>query len=136
LTDWDTGSTLLPVAPDGSPRWSVPVVTLDALSQKYGVPGIVKIDIEGFELEALAGAESLFGTTELFIIEVALLRFGERPILHEVVAFMEAHGYLVYDFGDAIRRPFDGALSLIDVCFAKSNGQLRRSDGAWHRAER
>ena len=136
LTDWDTGSTLLPVAPDGAAQMSVPVVTLHSLALKFGTPDLVKLDIEGFELEALSAAGELIGATELFIIEVALLRFGERPMLHEVVAFMASRGYVVYDIGDPIRRPFDGALSLLDVCFARQDGHLRRSDGAWHRVER
>jgi hypothetical protein len=33
----------------------VPVVTLDALIGKYGVPSFAKIDVEGFELEVLIG---------------------------------------------------------------------------------
>jgi len=40
-------------------RWirsvSVPVTTLDALIGKYGIPAFVKIDVEGFEEEALGG---------------------------------------------------------------------------------
>ena len=132
MTDWETGSTLLPVDPSGSPQLKVPVTTLDSLAAKWGRPDLIKMDIEGFELQALRGASSLLGVTEVFIIEVALFRFVDRPMLHDVVGFMERHDYVVYDICDSIRRPFDGALGLLDLCFARRGSSLRSSETAWH----
>ena len=105
------------------------VVTIDQLlSETYPefVPDLVKLDVQGFELEALSGAETTFGRTEVFVLETSLFRFMPRqPITREVTSFMFDRGYELYDITDYLRRPYDGALAQVDLAFVKADGRFR-----------
>jgi FkbM family methyltransferase len=109
----------------------VDVITIDELLHAHGlgVPELVKMDVQGFEIEALKGGESLFGKTDLFVLEASLYAFFETlPIVSDVVAFMHDRGYELYDIPGYFRRPLDGALGQIDLAFARHNSVLRRSN--------
>ncbi len=116
-----------------SDRRIVPMVSLDSLLLEPNVPELVKIDVEGFELEVLGGASRFLGATELFILEVCFFPEGSRwPTALSVIQFMADHGYVPYDFCWFHRRPLDGALWLADIAFARDGGFLRsdrRYDG-------
>lgn len=138
MTIWDdpAGSSLLPkeevqLLESGKQR-KIDIVTIDHLlkNQQIKMPDIIKLDVQGFELEALKGAESTFGNTEVYILEVSLFPFNDvpgMPVIAEVINFMLDRNYVVYDFPGFLRRPLDGALGQCDIAFVKKDSFLRKS---------
>ena len=132
------GSSLVPL-PDqalkqqGKQR-QIEIIAIDDLieTKKINIPQLIKLDIQGFELEALKGAQKTFGFTEVYIIEVSLFPYNESqelPVLSDVINYMLLRDYVVYDFPGFLRRPFDGALGQCDICFVKKNGFLKKHNG-------
>lgn len=75
---------------------SVPLVTVDSLGLS---PRVVKMDLQGLELAALAGmAETLERSRPVFMIEI-----GERH--DEIVQFLAAHGYARYHWDGQQLQP-------------------------------
>jgi FkbM family methyltransferase len=85
LTDWNRKSQ----------RITVPMITLNQLvpSSGAGLPEMVKIDAEGFDLKLLAGASDLLGKTDIFLVEAAVRRDAYENSVAEVVRFMAKAGY-------------------------------------------
>jgi FkbM family methyltransferase len=113
----------------GEPR-EVSVVRLDSECERRGLPGpfVLKLDVQGGELQALAGAERILPATELVIVETSLFGFYVgAPEFVDVVAWMAGRGFVPYEIVGGARRPLDGALAQLDVLFAREDGELRQS---------
>ena len=114
---------------DGTRR-TVPVVRLDDIAHERSLAGpfVVKVDVEGAELEVLSGALEVLRTTELVLLEVSLFELNPgAPQFHDVVAWMHDHGFVVADLFDAHNRLLDGALARMDVAFVQEHGRFRQS---------
>ena len=117
------GSSLLPGADVGHDleKRTVPIITIDSLfADGQELPQLAKLDVQGFELKALAGASKLIGHTECFILEVSLFRIvPDMPVFFDVAAYLDERGYKLYDIAGHIRRPMDNALAQLDAVFVR-----------------
>jgi FkbM family methyltransferase len=130
LAVWpDNAKSSLVFQPEGNSSFEhrrIPIITIDSLfNEQQELPQLAKLDIQGFELEALAGATKLFGHTECFIVEVNLYqRVPSMPLFCDVVRFFDDRGYKVYDVPGELRRPLDNALWQVDLAFVRKGGQF------------
>ncbi len=110
-------------APD---RITVPVGTLAELLPAHGFTArsLLKLDLQGGELEALAGAGEWFGKCEVILAEVSWLRIGPVPLIGEVLAALAERGYVPYDIFGQNYRPLDRALWQTDLLFVRHDSAL------------
>lgn len=123
------------VAGDASrgPTIRVPVTTLAELieSQGWHACDLLKLDVQGRELDVLAGAGDWFGRIEVLVLEVSWLRIGHVPLVTEVVEACSKRGYVPYDVFGLNHRPLDGALWQSDIVFVRRDSPLV-SSLAWN----
>jgi len=102
---------------------SVEVTTLDAiLAENPGLssPVLLKIDVEGFELQVLKGAAELLNISEIVIVETSIAkRFEGGTVLEDVVEFMRSRGFRIFDFLTITRREDVPGAHMVDVVFKK-----------------
>ncbi len=123
----DSNSRVLDYEPDGAfPIESLPVETLRTIVDEtgFGACDFLKLDLQGYELEALKGAGELFGTIEVIMTEVSWLKIGEVPLVDEVISRFYERGYRLYDVLGLNYRPLDGALWQSDLIFVRKDSRL------------
>lgn len=106
----------------------VPVVRLDSVLDVSELqhPILLKLDLQGYELEALQGGPEILARADSVLLEAAFVRgYEHEPLFVEVLQFMREAGF-------AFDRPLDmlvgddGAIIQMDALFQKSqNGSQR-----------
>ncbi len=112
---------------NGVPR-TVPAIALDSLAEDCGAtpPILLKIDVQGAELDVLSGGESLLPGADYILLEVSFFEFfTDGPQFHDVVRLMDSRGFAAYDISTLQYRPLDNALSQVDMAFVRKDGFFR-----------
>ena len=106
---------------------TAPITTLDALITRMGLrdPDLIKLDLQGAELDCLRGAPRCLAHAEAVMLELSFIEIQRgMPLIGEVVAFMGERGFRLYDVTALWHRPLDGALAQGDFLFVSNRSKL------------
>lgn len=116
--------------PDAIPY---PSTTLDALLPAVGGTRVLlKLDVEGHELAVLEGAFELLARAEVVVAEFWIFQLfhEEMTILPQLMSWLEARGFVLYDFASLRGRPRDNRLKSGDAVFVRRGSPLL-ADSSW-----
>lgn len=105
----------------------LPMSTLDeVLAERPSERILVKLDVQGAELDVLAGAKATLSRTGALLLEVSLVEYNRgAPRFAEVVTLLSHLGFVAFDIVDL--RRVDGVLAQVDIIFVEKNSDLAKS---------
>jgi FkbM family methyltransferase len=99
----------------------VAIARLDTLVARDGLPApdLIKIDVQGAELDVLAGAQTALAHAGALVVEVSLVDYNKgAPLIADVIAAIDRHGFKCVDVCELHRTPENFVLQL-DLLFAR-----------------
>lgn len=121
----ETGSSVLEENTEyGRELTELPMHTLDNVISPDTIetPCFLKLDVQGYEIEVLKGAEKLIQSTDIILLEVSILEYNKgAPLLADVIQFMDNNGFSVFDITDLKRTASDRALFQADIFFCRQD---------------
>ena len=124
--EMETGSSYFPER-SNAPRTATTYVTrtLDEVAASFEGPLFLKIDVQGAELEVLAGGLNTLKRSEVVQLEIPFVSYNEgAPSLLEVMRFMDEKGFAPIDVS-GFSRPNGIDLVQADFLFVRLNSPLR-----------
>ncbi len=131
---WDSTGAWVAGAAHMGPADVVRACTLDELILPRLIDAdvvLLKLDVEGHELEALGGAGALLARTAVAICEVTFydVEHHGHPLAKDLVAALDASGFDLFDLAALAGRPRDGRLRSGDAVFVARSHALAQDVG-------
>ena len=90
----------------------------------------LKLDLQGYELEALSGGEKTLEQTEVILTEVSFFAQAYEPPIADLIAFLYARKFYLYDVAALSSRGRDGRARQGDFIFVRWDSPLL-ADTSW-----
>lgn len=122
-----SGSSLFPERSD-TERSAGKLVTrtLDQVAADVAGPLFLKLDVQGAEIEVLAGGQDTLARADLVQLELPLVPYNEgAPDMLEALRYMADRGFAPLDIS-SFCRPDGVDLAQVDMLFVPASSPLRR----------
>eukprot|EP01037_Dinobryon_pediforme_P002661 gene2661-2700_t len=88
---------------------------------------LLKLDIQGGELDALRGAKGSLANVDVIMTEASLLPYNQgAPLIGELLATAGEMGFVLSDVGDEHRHFADQSMVQLDLILTRTTSPLRR----------
>lgn len=91
---------------------------------------LLKLDLQGWELEALKGAERILDRIEVILTEVSFFAQAYEPSIETLVHFLDDRSFALYDIASLAARRRDNRAHQGDFVFVRRDSPLM-ADTAW-----
>ena len=90
-------------------------------------PTILKLDVQGYEVEVLKGATRTLASVDVLLLETSVLPYNRgSPLTADIMAFLGAQGFAVLDMLELHHAGPQNVLIQIDFAFARTGSALVR----------
>lgn len=114
-------------------KTTLPMRTVDTVMADLSLPApdLVKIDVQGAEVDIIKGAGTALRSAEVVIAELSLVQYNlGAPLIADTIAALKEHDFVLYDIVDIHKRKNDTMIQ-IDGLFVRS-GSPWREKSAWN----
>ena len=122
----NTHREAFPFAKEEATR-TVKVVRLDSIFKNYEFerPVLLKLDIQGYEPEALRGAAGILSQIDFVLVETSFrLMYEGEKLFTEILSLMQSYGFRFLRPIDWLEDPRSGEILQMDALFARDDSTL------------